>query len=142
MIENLLDPRKRGKEIPMKTRTLITVLGAATILGGCVQGSTSGTVSKAHVAPSNSATVSHGTAFMNGAVLGMNGAILPPNGLLFSKGEFYSNGTRISKGTSLTKSTTLNQCSDVNPNANRALALIAVASRPIAKKHTGSANDD
>ena len=68
----------------MKTRNIITLLGVATVLGGCAQGSSVGTLPANRVTQSNGAPVSKGTTFMNGTIL-RNGAQLP-NGAMFPNG--------------------------------------------------------
>jgi hypothetical protein len=60
----------------MKTRNIITLLWVATVLGGCAQGSSVGSLPANRVTQSNGANVSKNTTFINGAMF-PNGASLP-----------------------------------------------------------------
>jgi hypothetical protein len=103
----------------MDTRNIIALLWVASILGGCVQGSSVGTVRADRVAPSNDSTVSKdATTFLNGAIL-PNGVTLD-NGVIIGNGAIFANGTILGNGTL--------------QGPSRAVALTALASRPLAKK--------
>ena len=80
----------------MKTRNIIAVLCVVSVLAGCAQSGSIGTVPANHVTQSNAQSVAKGTTFMNGAIL--------------------ANGITLANG------------------ASRALALKALASRPLTKK--------